>query len=453
MSDIEPTVLVESEDENWFAEFTPAGRAYDSVYESNHSADTQGDRAADPESSVYESDDGEDGDFSKFLSSEEFQTWDIDPPEYPGLNHAASFFQSRETRAPECQGQRSYYDELGAHQQKYLLTMLGGKFAEARKADYFDVGKVVAERWRVATILVGVGGCFNRGIMLVNDEHDKLNHSKAIMKLLPTEAMSVGYARREVNVLTDLKHPNIIRLYDSYKPDHCHDTPWMVTEYCDKKSLRGLIGTHRSLNIMLPEKFVWKIFQSLVSAVNHCHQRPDPIAHRDITLDNIFLQTNGITHDDKDRYECDIKLGDFGCAVTLSEWTEKKLLVHDLPFVDPLYTPPEDALPTEGVDVFQIGLVMMCLYCLADAPEPVPWDIEDVTKDKQWPGDQHYHRNLRHLIEACLEYDPDKRPYASILADRLPRTLKALEARGVIAVGDVPIKVDPKTFASTRDYF
>jgi hypothetical protein len=77
----------------------------------------------------------------------------------------------------------------------------------------FDVGKVVGACRKVIAILTGLGGAFNQGIFLAEDEHDKLNDRKAIMKILILYGLMPRANRREISALSKLSHPDIIELY------------------------------------------------------------------------------------------------------------------------------------------------------------------------------------------------------------------------------------------------
>lgn len=110
--------------------------------------------------------------------------------------------------------------------------------------------------------------------------------------------------------------------------------------------------------------FIWRVFESLLQAILYCHRGPtnlpdgswDSIYHRDIIPGNIFLaspETNS-----NDSYPT-VKLADFGCAVTLSEYSDCCLNAwDDLAEEDPSAVPPEGPVPSEAADIYQIGLIL-----------------------------------------------------------------------------------------------
>jgi serine/threonine protein kinase len=197
----------------------------------------------------------------------------------------------------------------------------------------------------------------------------------------------------------------------------------MVTEYCDKGTLKDLVKNTLSAKGKLPECFLWQVFESLARAVHHCHHGPiygnQPwrykVAHRDIILDNIFLKRNGDPEYDWESF-LTVKLGDWGCAVSPAEWDEAGGDESQFPTIDGAYEPPEEAPPTEAVDVYQIGLVMLCLYSMKTEPPR----LYDIATDPDHPPTKlevrrpksTYSLELFELIKTCLEMKPEDRPCA-----------------------------------------
>jgi serine/threonine protein kinase len=371
-----------------------------------------------------------------FILQKQLQTWDIDPPEYPGLNHAASICLFKDYYEDR------HFRDLSRHNQESLHEWLNKKYAQQHMGDRFEIGKIIGGRWKIISSLSGATGFFNRGIFVVKDETNHTSNQKAIMKLLPTEAMQKGYARREIMILASLKHANILQLYDSHIPDHIHETAWMVTEFCEHKTLKDLVASYEARNQMVPELFVWQVFESLARAIQYCHHgRPscevwDKVSHRDITAFNVFIKSTSTRQ--ADEYPYSIKVGDFGCAITDSEWTNKDLnmTLYDLPLIDCMYEAPEGTAPSESADVYQIGVIMWCFFCLASTPDA---ELSTLASQKCRPGHRRYSKELRDLIIACLDVKSEKRPSASTLA-------KTLRAKRRVLLADGTMKFERITF-------
>ncbi|KAI1240592.1 hypothetical protein IHE44_0009021 [Lamprotornis superbus] len=125
----------------------------------------------------------------------------------------------------------------------------------------------------------------------------------------------------EVNLLRELRHPNIVRYYDRII-DRSSTTLYIVMEYCDGGDLASLIAKcakERHVLHFLDESFVLRVLTQLTLALKECHRRSDGgvTVHRDLKPANVFLDSKQ-----------NVKLGDFGLA---------RILHHDTSFAT---TPP-----------------------------------------------------------------------------------------------------------------
>ncbi|CAG5154209.1 uncharacterized protein ALTATR162_LOCUS3512 [Alternaria atra] len=301
--------------------------------------------------------------------------------------------------------------------------------------DTFAVGKTIGRRWTIASELKGVKGSCNQGILFARDN---VNNEMRIMKLLSSEAMDPGCPGREIEILRRLFHPNIISFYDAHLPDNVterHVTPYLVTEFCNQGTLLDLIKTWNRRGKLLPESFVWQVFESLVSAVQYLHHGPnnatsgtwDPISHRDIIPSNIFLtRTPQPLPND---YLISIKLADFGCAITDSEMAVHNYSVRELPLISADYMPPEEAQPTEATDMYQVGLVISLMYCMMDRPSKDVSDTGYLYQDHR-PGYKGYTEELRMFLEMCLDVDDDERPDSNAFLSRIQSAKRMLSKSG-----------------------
>jgi serine/threonine protein kinase len=195
-----------------------------------------------------------------------------------------------------------------------------------------------------------------------------------------------------------------------------------VTELCDGETLAELLEKYAEAGEFVPEVFVWKIFESLVSAVSFLHRGPslgsdtwDPIFHRDIIPSNCFCTSRPT--DEKfstsSQIYPSITLGDFGCALRQTEVKAMSLnpkypYSKEVPLMETSYDPPEGSYGTEAVDTYQIGL-LLSEFILVDT-FPAQSNIE-------------YSLQWRRLIYQCRECDPKMRPAA-------PSLLRTIRGRG-----------------------
>lgn len=83
---------------------------------------------------------------------------------------------------------------------------------------------------------------------------------------------------------------------------------YIQMEYCPNQTLRDLIDERASdpMNHFLDPPEIWRLFRQIVEGLVHIHAQG--MMHRDLKPSNIFLDSNG-----------DVKIGDFGLAVTRLE--------------------------------------------------------------------------------------------------------------------------------------
>ncbi|NXP31175.1 NEK2 kinase, partial [Leiothrix lutea] len=166
----------------------------------------------------------------------------------------------------------------------------------------------------------------------------------------------------EVNLLRELRHPNIVRYYDRII-DRSSTTLYIVMEYCDGGDLATLIakcakdrhvkcscGAH-----FLDESFVLRVLTQLTLALKECHRRSDGgvTVHRDLKPANVFLDSKQ-----------NVKLGDFGLA---------RILHHDTSFATtfvgtPYYMSPEQMnymSYNEKSDIWSLGCLVYELCALS----------------------------------------------------------------------------------------
>lgn len=126
------------------------------------------------------------------------------------------------------------------------------------------------------------------GMGLVFRAHDpELQRVVALKVLYPhlvTDASLVERFRLEARIAANLRHPNIVAIYDVGQEAGRH---FLVMEYLDGKPLSTLVGE----NGALPVQDVLDITAQIAAALDHIHQRG--LVHRDVKSGNIIVEQEG----------------------------------------------------------------------------------------------------------------------------------------------------------------
>ncbi|MFM1548316.1 MAG: protein kinase domain-containing protein [Lentisphaeria bacterium] len=243
--------------------------------------------------------------------------------------------------------------------------------------------------------------------LIYRAEHE--NGDGFVIKLLAehTAADEEVYKRfdREMRIMSELNHPNLIRIYDhgTYR-----DCPFYVMEYLAGKDLRWLIHDGQ-----VPGATILAVATGLAEVLKYVHD--NGVVHRDIKLDNVYLGPDQV-----------VKLGDFGIALTSGD---TRLTRSNTTLGTPFYIAPEQFLGrkiTAAVDVYSYGAT---LYHLLVGEPPFTGDnamavlhrhLHDIAQrpSECRPGVPKVWDEL--LVDQCLAKEPHDRPAdMEIVLDRL----------------------------------
>lgn len=171
---------------------------------------------------------------------------------------------------------------------------------------------------------------------------------KVIKQRLITDEI-VERFRRERQILADLNHPNIARLFDGGETES--GSPYFVMEYVKGQPLdRWLAQSDRSLEIRL------SIFRQICEAVEAAHQRL--VVHRDLTPPNVLVTADNT-----------VKLIDFGIARPDSDENETE--PHPAGYT-PGFAAPEQrsgGAASTLTDIYALGKLLASLLAGEDDRE------------------------------------------------------------------------------------
>jgi hypothetical protein len=229
---------------------------------------------------------------------------------------------------------------------------------------------------------------------------------------------------RGMAMCLNLKHPNLVALYDIKKD--AHGNTWVVMEYVSGESLATILNRHpRGLALDLVRQW----FLSLAKAVGHLHD--NGIVHRDLKPGNIFIE-NGI-----------VKVGDYGLSKFISAshrsaHTQSVGTVH--------YMAPEIATGNYGkqIDVYAAGII---LYEMITGKVPFDGETSGEVLMKHMtalPDLSKLPPGYATVVGRALAKDPAHR-YRSMgeMARAVEQLGAAPQPPSVIPAGGPPLKVQP----------
>lgn len=94
----------------------------------------------------------------------------------------------------------------------------------------------------------------------------------------------------EVRFLASIKHPALIRYYDSFYDERTSEL-CIVMEYADAGDLAARLARCEAARTRLDEAVVWSLFLQLMEGLAYLHRKR--VVHRDVKSANCFLTAGG----------------------------------------------------------------------------------------------------------------------------------------------------------------
>ena len=135
--------------------------------------------------------------------------------------------------------------------------------------------------------------------------HKSTRQVRACKALSVNSQMHLGLIRTEIDLLKNLDHPNILRLFETY---HDGSNMYLILELCEGGALFDRILYHyEKLRAPMTEGQVAMYMQQLLSGLAFCHRLG--VVHRDIKPENVLFVNR--------QRDSPLKIIDFGLACTL----------------------------------------------------------------------------------------------------------------------------------------
>ena len=197
---------------------------------------------------------------------------------------------------------------------------------------------------------------------------------------------------REIKVLKNLRHPNIVHLYSVIQTE---EKIYLIMEYVKGKELFDYIVMKKKLS----ESESCLFFQQIISGIEYLHKIK--YVHRDIKPENLLINEE----------TKELKIVDFGLSNIYTNPT-KHLLSSACG--SPSYAAPEmlngEKYKASPVDIWSSGIVLYAMIC---GYLPFEDEDNDALYDKICKGKfvipNHVSENGRDLLNKILVTDPKKR--------------------------------------------
>lgn len=233
---------------------------------------------------------------------------------------------------------------------------------------------------------------------------DKENSQQYVIKEINISKMSNKEreeSRREVAVLANMKHPNIVLYRESFEENGCL---YIVMDYCEGGDLFKKINAQKG--VLFSEDQILDWFVQICLALKHIHDRK--ILHRDIKSQNIFLTKDGT-----------IQLGDFGIARVLNSTVELARTCIGTPY----YLSPEicqNRPYNNKSDIWALGCVLYEMCTLKHAFEAGNMKnlVLKIISGSFPPVSVHYSYDLRNLLSQLFKRNPRDRPSVNSILEK-----------------------------------
>ncbi|XP_031265253.1 serine/threonine-protein kinase BLUS1 isoform X2 [Pistacia vera] len=207
--------------------------------------------------------------------------------------------------------------------------------------------------------------------------------------------------RREVQTMTLIDHPNVLRAHCSFTADH---SLWVVMPYMAGGSCLHIMKS--SYPEGFEEPVIATLLKETLKALVYLHAHGH--IHRDVKSGNILINSNGA-----------VKVADFGVSACMFDAGDRQRNRNT--FVGtPCWMAPEVMQQLHGydfkADIWSFGITALELaHGHAPFSKYPPMKVLLMTLQNAPPGldyerDRRFSKSFKEMVAACLVKDPKKRP-------------------------------------------
>ena len=241
-------------------------------------------------------------------------------------------------------------------------------------------------------------------------KHNFLDDFRA-MKIIKQPLNSSSSSKKvfhEVQIATQLRHENIISIYDAgIISSSDKNMAYFVMEYVPGGDLLQYLNSFINSNVSMSIESVLDIIRQILGGLNVLHSSNPVIVHRDLKLNNILLSYNA-------HGEIIVKLSDFG----FSKEVTTNLSDVDVAGTRP-YMAPEcfKRITSTRSDIYAMGVIFYQLLTNRYPYDIDKFSLNDILAKKPWkkslvPPSEYNSKvsgNLDEIVMKCLKINPDNR--------------------------------------------
>ena len=245
--------------------------------------------------------------------------------------------------------------------------------------------------------------------------------TKKIDKKFTSNPRAKKYLDNEINILKEIDHPNIIKLFDVKETTQFY---YLVMEFCNGGGLSDCLEDYKNkYKKPFPEEMVQHLMKQIVSGINYLHKKN--ILHRDIKLDNILVNfDNEEDRKKKNMMKAKVKIIDFGFARHLDPSQLAKSILGSPINMDPGILRKLNKMENsrnygydQKADIWSLGTIcyeLLIGQCAFDA-ESMKELVTKVEKGN-YTLPTFLSKEAVSFLNGMLQYDPKKRLTAEQLS-------------------------------------
>ena len=235
-----------------------------------------------------------------------------------------------------------------------IESIKGDQIFEYKFPDFLNESNKIGNSADDFEVLQVLGsGAYGNVLKVKSKKNLEIYAMKKVNKNLIRGTENEKYYKNEKLILSKLQSPLVCKCYAIFEEN---DFMYFVMEFMNNGDLKSFFFGNKYLDLYIPEDILWDLFFKCISGLYYIHKQG--IIHRDIKLDNLFLDDN-----------FNIKIGDFNVSAVIEEYAgnftneerEKIDIINDNSVVGTEgYKAPEfyENEPEYGqkVDVFSMGV-------------------------------------------------------------------------------------------------